>query len=314
MAGSIARNAGGIPVRPLGRTGVAVPALALGGGHACRNLDEAATVRIIQRAVDEGMTFLDNAWEYADGESERRMGIALAAAGRRDRVFLMTKVCARDRRGAEAQLDESLRRLRTDRLDLWQFHEVNYDNDPEWILAPGGAMEAALAARKAGKVRFIGFTGHKSPHIHRAMLAVDFDWDACQLPITVLDAHYRSFQKEVLPELVRRGIGAIGMKSLGGMGQFVTAAGLSPAECRRYALSLPVSTLVVGIDSEERLRQELEIARAFAPMGEAERAELLSRCRPEATDGRHEWYKSTQYFDSKPHRDQHAFPSVQAGS
>ena len=222
----------------------------------------------------------------------------------------MTKVCSRDRKGAEEQLHDSLKRFRTDVIDLWQFHECNYDNDAEWIFGPAGVMEAARAARQAGKIRFIGFTGHKTPHIHRQMLEQEFDWDACQLPITVMDAHYRSFQKEVLPELNRRGIAAIGMKSLGGLGQFVTAAGLSPGECRRYALSLPISTLVVGIDSMERLEQELEIARAFVPMGEDERSALLAKVRPQATDGRHEWYKSTQHFDSKTHRDQHSFPPV----
>ena len=194
MSVSEEKNAGGIPMRPLGKTGVTVPIIGLGGGHACRNMDEAATVRLIQAAVDEGITFLDNAWEYSGGESEPRMGKALSEGGRREKVFLMTKVCARDRKGAEAQLHDSLRRFRTDVIDLWQFHECNYDNDPEWITAPDGALETALAARKAGKIRFIGFTGHKSPHIHRMMLEQKFEWDACQLPITVMDALYRSFQ------------------------------------------------------------------------------------------------------------------------
>jgi aryl-alcohol dehydrogenase-like predicted oxidoreductase len=304
------RNSGGIPVRPFGNTDVKVSAIGLGGGHICRDMDVAASVRLVQTAIDAGITFLDNAWEYADGECESRVGKAIAEGGRREKIFLMTKVCSRDRKGAEEQLHDSLKRLRTDVIDLWQFHECNYDNDAEWIFGPAGVMEAARAARQAGKIRFIGFTGHKTPHIHRQMLEQEFDWDACQLPITVMDAHYRSFQKEVLPELNRRGIAAIGMKSLGGLGQFVTAAGLSPGECRRYALSLPISTLVVGIDSMERLEQELEIARAFVPMGEDERSSLLAKVRPQATAGRHEWYKSTQHFDSKTHRDQHSFPPV----
>ena len=302
------KNAGGIPLRPFGRTGLKLPLIGFGGGHLCAEMTGKESVRLLQAAIDEGITFLDNAWEYSEGESEQRMGLALE--GRREKVFLMTKVCARDRAGAERQLGESLKKLRTDVIDLWQFHECNYDNDPEWLFSPGGAMEAALAAREAGKIRFIGFTGHKSPHIHRAMLARDFEWDACQLPITVMDAHYRSFQAETLPELNRRGIASIGMKSLGGLGQFVTEAGLTPAECRRYSLSLPISTLVVGIDSMERLRQELEIARGFEPMTDAEKEELLRRVRPQATDGRHEWYKSTQYYDSRPHREQHHFPPV----
>ena len=312
MSENIEKNAGGIPLRALGRTGLKVPIIGMGGGHAVRNMDEAATVRLIQAAIDEGITFLDNAWEYGQGESEPRMGKAISEGGRREKVFLMTKVCARDRKGAEAQLHDSLRRFRTDVIDLWQFHECNYDNDPEWIFGPDGALEAARAARKAGKIRFIGFTGHKSPHIHRKMLEQKFEWDACQLPITVMDAHYRSFQKEVLPELNRRGIAALGMKSLGGLGQFVTAAGLTPAECRRYALSLPISTLIVGIDSPERLKQELEIARTFTPMSDDEKAALLAKARPQASDGRHEWYKSTQYFDAQTHRDQHSFPAVEA--
>jgi predicted aldo/keto reductase-like oxidoreductase len=303
------RNEQGIPLRAFGRTGERVTAIGLGGGHLCGGgMEVEASVRLVRDAVEGGITFLDNAWEYADGESERRMGQAIEEGNLRDRIFLMTKVCARDRAGALDQLEDSLRKLRTDVIDLWQFHECNYDNDAEWICAPGGALEAALEARDVGKIRYIGFTGHKSPHIHNAMLAQDVAWDACQLPITVMDAHYRSFQQETLPELNRRGIASIGMKSLGGTGNFVTKAGLSPEECRRYALSQPISTLVVGVDSPDRLEQELRIARQFAPMGDEEAADLLARARPEATDGRHEWYKSTQHFDSKPHRDQHGFP------
>ena len=303
------KNSGGIPLRPLGKTGVEVPIIGLGGGHLSRpHLSEAMTVRIVQSAIDEGITFMDNAWDYGDGESERRMGLALE--GRRDKVFLMTKVCGRDRKTADSNLHDSLRRLRTDRIDLWQFHEINYDNDPDWIFAPGGAIEAAVAARAAGKIRFIGFTGHKSPHILLRMLEQDFEWDSCQLPINVMDAHYRSFQREVLPELNRRGIAPLGMKSLGGNGQLVTSAGLSPKQCRSYALSLPIATLIVGVESRENLQQELEIARNFQPMTEAEKVALLETVRPEATDGRHEWFKSTQYYDAKTHRDQHTFPPI----
>jgi predicted aldo/keto reductase-like oxidoreductase len=254
---------------------------------------------------------MDNAWEYHDGESERRMGVALQ--GRRDQVTLMTKVCGRDRKTAETHLHDSLRRLQTDVIDVWQFHEINYDNDPDWISRADGALEAALAARQAGKIRFIGFTGHKSPHILRKMLEQGFDWDTCQLPINILDAHYRSFQREVLPELERRGIGAIGMKSLGGGGQLITELGLTAEQCRRYALSLPISTLVCGMESLENLQQDLEIARTFAPMPEAEKQELLAAVYEEATDGRYEWFKSTQHYDSQIHRDQHAFPSFGQG-
>jgi predicted aldo/keto reductase-like oxidoreductase len=259
-------------------------------------------------AIEAGVTFMDNAWEYHQGESERRMGLALQ--GRRDRVTLMTKVCGRDRQTAETQLHESLRRLQTDVIDVWQFHEINYDNDPDWIFQSGGALEAALAARQAGKIRFIGFTGHKSPHILQRMLDQDFDWDTCQMPINVVDAHYRSFQKEILPTLNQRNIGVIGMKSLGGSGQLVTELGLTAAQCRRFALSLPISTLVCGIESEENLQQDVEMARAFTPLSEAQQQELLAGVYEEATDGRHEWFKSTQKFDSQYHRDQHGFPKL----
>ena len=224
-------NTGGLPVRTLGNTGLKVSILGFGGGHYCRkHITESDSIRLVQAAVDEGVSFMDNAWEYHGGESERRMGIALK--GRRDKVVLMTKVCGRDRRTAEQQLHESLGRLQTDVIDVWQFHEINYDNDHGWVCDPGGALEAAVAAREAGKVRFIGFTGHKSPHIFLRMLEQDFPWDTCQLPINVLDAHYRSFQREVLPQLARRGIGVIGMKSLGGDGQLVKNAGLTPQQCR----------------------------------------------------------------------------------
>jgi predicted aldo/keto reductase-like oxidoreductase len=304
------RNAHGIPVRPLGNTGVEVSIVGLGGGHICRphnSVDD--SVRIIQAAIDGGISFIDNAWEYWDGESERRCGIALAG-GRRDKVTLMTKVCGRDRETAEEHLHDSLRRFQTDRIDVWQFHEVNYDNDPDWIFAAGGAIEAAVAAKQAGKVRFIGFTGHKSPHIMRKMLETGFAWDTCQLPINVADAHFRSFQIEVLPELNARGIAAIGMKSLGGDGQLVTGAGLSPRECRRYVLSQPISVLVCGMESMENLEQDLAIAREFTPMTETEQDELRARVLPHAGDGRYEWFKTTQFYDSKFHRDQHGFPPI----
>jgi predicted aldo/keto reductase-like oxidoreductase len=233
------------------------------------------------------------------------MGQALV--GRRDQVTLMTKVCARDRATAEAQLNESLARFRTDVIDVWQFHEINYDNDPDWVFRADGAIEAAVAARDAGKIRFIGFTGHKSPHILKRMLEMDFDWDTVQMPINALDAHYRSFQKELLPELNRRNIGVIGMKALGGRGQFVSDLGLTAAQCRSYALSLPISTLVCGIQSQENLEQDLAIAREFEPMSETDRQTLLESVTEEATDGRYEWFKSKQTYDSQYHRDQHGF-------
>ena len=233
------------------------------------------------------------------------MGIALE--GRRDKVVLMTKVCGRDRKSAQQQIEDSLRRLRTDVIDVWQFHEVNYDNDAEWIFRAEGAIEAAVAARDAGKVRFIGFTGHKSPHILARMLAQDFEWDTCQMPVNIPDAHYRSFQKETLPVLSERGIGVIGMKSLGGRGQIVSELGLTAGQCRGYALSLPISTLVCGIQSDADLHQDLAIARDFEPFSAAQMRALEAQVYDEATDGRHEWFKSTQTFDSQIHRSQHGF-------
>jgi predicted aldo/keto reductase-like oxidoreductase len=309
MTQELERNAAGLPVRELGRTGQKVSIIGIGGGHIVRpTTDVQMSIRLVQSAIDAGVTFMDNAWEYHDGESERRMGLALK--GRRDQVTLMTKVCARDRKTAEAQLEESLRRLQTDVIDVWQFHEINYDSDADWIFRAGGAIEAAVAARQAGKIRFIGFTGHKSPHILQKMLDQDFEWDTCQMPINVLDAHYRSFQLEILPELNRRGIGAIGMKSLGGRGQLIDGLKLTAEVCRRYALTLPISTLICGIQSMENLEQDVAIARSFSPMSEAEQQELLGSVVEEAGDGRFEWFKSTQFYDSKYHRQQHGFPSL----
>jgi uncharacterized protein len=305
----IERNAAGMPVRALGKTGLKVSIIGFGGGHYIRpTVDEQMSIGLVQGAIDAGVDFIDTAWEYHDGESERRMGLALQ--GRRDRVTLMTKVCARDREGAEEQLHDSLRRLQTDVIDVWQFHEVNYDNDPDWIFRADGAMEAAVAARQAGKIRFIGFTGHKSPHIMHKMLAHDFAWDTCQMPINAADAHYRSFQKEVLPELNRRGIGCIGMKSLGGGGQILSGLGLTAQQARRYALSLPISTLVCGISSLENLEQDVEIGRTFTPMSAEEQQSLLDAIREDASDGRYEWFKSTQHYDSQVHREQHGFPEL----
>ena len=234
-----------LPTRPFGRHPDRVSIIALGGGHLSRpTVTDQEAERVIRTALDNGVTFFDNSWDYGDGVSEHRFGQALA--NHRDDIFLMSKVCDRTRDGALRQLDESLRRLRTDYLDLWQFHEVNYDNDPEWIFEPGGAIEAAEAAKAQGKVRYVGFTGHKSPHIFKGMLAADYEWDACQMPVSVFDHQYRSFTADILPELKRRGIACIGMKSLGGSGQFVTEAGLTPQELRRYALSQPITSLACG--------------------------------------------------------------------
>ncbi|MBM83741.1 MAG: aldo/keto reductase [Planctomycetaceae bacterium] len=305
----IKRNDAGIPIRPLGKTGVDVSILGVGGGHLSRpTLTPDQSIELVHRAIDGGLSFFDNAWEYWEGESERRMGLALK--GRRDKAVLMTKVCGRDRKTCEEHLNESLKRLQTDVIDVWQFHEINYDNDPDLLFAPGGGIEAMDAAVKAGKVRFVGFTGHKSPHIFQKMLSYDYNWDTVQLPISVLDYHYRSFQNEILPELNRRDIGVIAMKSLGGNGQLVSEAGLSVEECRRYVMSMPVSTLVAGMQSFENLEQDLEIVRNFSPMTEDEKTAFREQVADISGDGRHEWYKSTQFFDSAYHRDQHSFPPV----
>jgi uncharacterized protein len=295
--------------RPLGNTGVSVSSLCLGGWHIGQPaIGDAEAIRIMHAAIDEGITFFDNAWDYHEGHSEDLMGRALV--GKRGQVFLMTKNCARDAAGSRQHLDDSLRRLRTDVIDLWQFHEINYDNDPDWLVERG-AIAAAIAAQKAGKVRFIGYTGHKSPHILKAMLPLH-TWDSCQLPINVCDHFYRSFRHELLPELVARGIGAIGMKSMGGGnleqgGQIVKHGVVTAEEAIRYSLSQPISTLVVGIDSMKVLQQDLAIARNFQPLVGAELDAVLEKAKHAAGDGRHEWHKSTQNFDGPYHRQQHGF-------
>jgi uncharacterized protein len=295
----------GLPTRVLGRTGQRVSILCLGGWHIGSVKDPAEAVRIMQAAVDEGLTFFDNCWDYHDGGSEEVMGRALEGA-RRDKVFLMTKNCERDYAGSMKCLDDSLRRLRTDRIDLWQFHEIIYDNDPEWVFEKGG-LKAALEARKAGKVRYIGFTGHKDPRIHLAMLGKPFDWDACQFPVNALDLHYRSFQGQVLPVCVKNNVGVIGMKGFGGGNGIAREAGLTPEEAYRFALSQPVASQVVGMTSMEHLRQNVALARGFKPMSATEQAALADRVKPFATDGRFEQFKSTQTFDGPVHRRQHGF-------
>ncbi len=302
-------GAGGIPTRVLGRTNQRVSILCLGGWHIGAAKDKTEATRIMHAAIDEGITFFDNAWDYHGGRSEEWMGEALASGGRRKKVFLMTKNCERDYAGSMKCLEDSLRRLRTDWIDLWQFHEMVYDNDPDWVLEKGG-LKAALEARKAGKVRYIGFTGHKDPRIHLKMLDKPHPWDTAQMPINVMDAHYRSFQKQVVPVCLKKSVGVVGMKSLGGgspRGRIPSAAGVTAQECIRYALSLPVSTLVVGIQTMEDLRQDVEIARSFKPMSDGEKTQLLARVKKEASDGRHELFKSSQSFDGPHHRRQHGF-------
>jgi predicted aldo/keto reductase-like oxidoreductase len=301
------RNDAGIPLRPLGRTGVSVTVIAFGGYHGTVHRDEKESVRLIQRAVDEGIHFMDNCWDYHDGVAEERMGKALAEGGRRDKVFLMTKVCGRTAKEAQSNLEDSLRRLKTDRIDLWQFHEIVYDNDPDWIFADDGAIHTGLKALKEGKVRFLGFTGHKDPAIHLKMLSKPFEWASVQMALNVMDVHYRSFQQNILPELLRRGIGPIGMKSLGGNGKIVTDAHVPVADALRYVLSLPIASLVSGMDSEKVLEQNLKIVREFKPLTDEEKRRIESTTLALAGDGRFELFKSSKAFDGPVHRKQHGF-------
>jgi uncharacterized protein len=307
----VSKASGEIPRRKLGRTGVEVSALALGGYHIALAKTKRESVRIVQEAIDAGVTFMDNAWEYHDGLSEELMGKALE--GRRHQVFLMTKVCThgRDKKTALRQLEQSLRRLKTDYLDLWQIHEVVYDNDPDLHFAPGGAVEALEQARRDGKVRFVGFTGHKDPAIHLKMLAHDYPFDACQLPLNVFDSTFRSFEQRVLPELIARGIAPLGMKSMCGEGVPVKKRVVKPEEALRYAMSLPVAATVSGIDSLRVLRQNLRIAQGFEPYTEREMQALRERCAEAAADGRFELYKTSKAFDGPPGRAQHKFPPLE---
>lgn len=304
-------STGESPRRSFGRTGVEVSAIGLGGYHIGVPKDEQEAIRIIHEAMDAGITFMDNAWEYNDGVSEQRLGKALR--GRRDQAFVMTKVCThgRDRKVAMQQLEQSLRRLQTDHIDLWQIHEVVYDNDPELHFARGGVIEALEQAKKEGKVRFVGFTGHKDPTIHLKMLSYNYPFDACQLPLNCFDASFRSFEKQVLPELQKRGIAAIGMKSLGGSGEPVKQGAIAPQQALSYAMSLPVATTVSGIDSLKVLRQNLGIARGFTPMSAEQMQALRDRYARYAADGRFELYKTSKQYDGKPGREQHGFPSQQ---
>jgi predicted aldo/keto reductase-like oxidoreductase len=304
FSGAPAGAAGPVPTRLLGSTGERVSCIGMGGAHVGRLADRATAVRLVRSAVDRGITFMDNAWDYTMGRSEEWMGAALRD-GYRDRVFLMTKVDGRDAATATAQLDESLKRLQTDHVDLWQFHEVIRSNDPERIFAPGGAFEAAMAAKKAGKIRFLGFTGHKAPAIHLEMLrvAADHGWtpDTVQMPVNVLDPHYDSFVRQVLPVLVERKIGVLAMKTFGDPYIFeaVTQAKAStPAEMLRYSLSLPTSTVITGIDKPEILDQAVLAATNFTPMSDAEQAALLERTRTIGETGEHQKMKTSFHFDS----------------
>lgn len=298
-----------IPQRVFGRSGESVSAIGLGGFHLGLVGTEREAISIVHQAIDAGITFMDNAWEYHDGKSEKRMGKALAG-GRRDEVFLMTKVCThgRDAKVAMRQLEESLRRLKTDHVDLWQVHEVAYAGDPERHFMKGGVIEALDRAKQKGLIRFAGFTGHKDPSLHLKMLSYGYPFDSCQMPLNCFDATFRSFEEQVLPECARQGIAAIGMKSLGGEGDAVKKRAVAAKDAIRYAMSLPVAVTVTGIDSLKVLRQNVSVARGFTPMGAVEMERMRARCAPFAIDGRFELYKTTSKHEADVGRKQHGFP------
>lgn len=297
-----------IPQRDFGKSGAKVSALGLGGHHLGDAKDEKTAIQIVQEAIDGGITFFDNCWEYNLGKSENWMGKGLK--GKRDRVFLMTKVCTHGRDAALAteMLEQSLRRLQTDHLDLWQVHGVCFDNDPELFIRPNGAAEAMMKAREQGKVRFLGFTGHKAPEIHLKMLATGFPFDSVQMPLNPFDSTFHSFEKQVLPELQRKGIAALGMKPLTGKGEPIKKGIITPDQALRYALSLPVATIITGMERLDVLRQNLRIAQGFTPMSADEMDSLREQCRPLAADGRFEHYKVSLQFDNPQAREAHGFP------
>jgi predicted aldo/keto reductase-like oxidoreductase len=294
-----AEKTGDMQYRTLGRSGEKVSIVGLGGYHIGMQSDARESIQIIRAALDNGMNFLDNCWDYNNGESEIRMGKALQN-GYRQKAFLMTKIDGRDKSTAAQQIDESLKRLRTDHIDLLQFHEVIRMSDPEKILGPGGGIEAALAAKKAGKVRYIGFTGHKNPEVHLKMLhaafARNFLVDAVQMPLNVMDAHFESFEKKVLPVLVEHKIGVLGMKSMGDS-NILQSKVVTPIECLHYAMNLPTSVVITGCDSMLILQQALNAARSFRPMNRQEVAAILAKSAQAARNGRYEPYKVTHDFD-----------------
>jgi predicted aldo/keto reductase-like oxidoreductase len=295
-----------VPMRVLGRSGEKVSMVGLGGYHIGMQADEQESIRIIRSALDSGINFLDNCWDYNGGQSEVRMGKALRD-GYRQKAFLMTKIDGHTRQAALQQLEESLRRLRTDHIDLLQFHEVIRDTDPDRIFAKGAGMEAVLEAKKQGKIRYIGFTGHKSPDIHLKMLntgfAHQFTFDAVQMPLNVMDAHYNSFEKKVLPVLVKHKIGVLGMKPMGDK-LILKSKTATPIECLHYAMNLPTSVVITGCDSMDILHQALEAASSFKPMSSTEVASLLGKTAPAAKEGEFERYKISHDFDGTYHNPQ----------
>lgn len=289
-----------MPYRTLGSTGERVSCIGLGGWHlSLKHVDEELSLRIVRAAIDRGINFMDNSWDYNEGESERRMGKALGA-GYRERVFLMTKIDGRSKKEAAKQLDESLKRLQVDYVDLVQHHEIIRYEDPHRIFDEEGANAALMEARQAGKVRYIGFTGHKDPHIHLHMLAVarahGFKFDTAQMPLNLMDAHYRSFSKLVVPEMLKDGVGVLGMKALAN-GVLLRSNTVTPVECLHYALNLPISVVITGIDRMELLDQACEAASSFQPLSEEQLNALLAKTARAAASGEFEPFKTTSIYD-----------------
>ncbi len=290
--------------RRFGNTGETVSAIGFGGSHFAKpGIAEAESIRLCQQAIDRGINFMDNSWDYNKGLSEERMGVALQQGNYRSRVFLMSKVDGRDASTAQRQLEDSLLRLRTDHLDLWQIHETIRWEDPDRVFAEGGAIEAALEARKAGKIRFIGFTGHKDPHIHLYMLAVarqhGFHFDAVLHPSNVMDGNFRSFARLVMPVALREGVAVQTMKPFGGADGVILKSGLvQPMECLHYALNLPTSVVITGIDNQRALDQAFEAAKTFKPMDAQAVQAILDKTAQAAPTGRYELFKTSARFDS----------------
>ncbi len=305
-ASSQAAPSSGMTYRTLGKTGEKVSAIGLGGYHIGQPKDPEEGIRIVRSAVDRGMNFMDNCWDYNGGESERRMGFALRD-GYRDKVFLMTKFDGRTRASTAAQIDESLKRLQTTHIDLMQYHENIRLEDPDRFFAADGPLEALLAAKKAGKIRYIGFTGHKDPIVHLRMLelaeANHFHFDACQMPLNVMDAHFRSFTHLVVPKLVEQGIAVLGMKPMGD-GNVLKSGVVTPIECLHYALSLPTSVVINGCETMAYLDQAFEAVRTFKPMTKPEIAALLAKTKAPALTGKYEPFKTTSMFDGTAHNPQ----------
>jgi uncharacterized protein len=297
-----------IPLRLFGKADVKISALGLGGHHLGAAKDVTTAVEIVHRAVDGGVTFFDCCWEYNRGKSEDWLGRGLR--GRRERAFLMTKVCThgRDASLATQMLEQSLRRLQTDHLDLWQIHGVTFQNDPQEFIRPGGAAEALTKAKQQGKVRFVGFSGHKDPEIHLAMLNTGFPFDAVQMPLNPFDANFFSFEKKVLPVLNTKGIAALGMKSMAGHGEPIQKGAFTAEELLRYAMSLPVATTISGASEPSLFEQNLSVAQNFTPYSVTEMQALRDRAKPYAGDGRFELYKTSIKFDNPEARLAHQFP------